>query len=799
MVWIRIYIAIASAICIIAMQIFLAQCRFHDHGDNRRHEIADSYAEAYDNCWKMYVLLESKKALNYNNESGVMLNVCYGLYKCKGAEVEGRSYSKPMLWIGIYIAVASLFCILLMAADLFHGFRNRKLWFPSKYFTLNAASITIITIAMKLPVDLSTPMPANVDQFAKHDLHVYHDGQFNAFSCFYGNRELFANVAGMVILVVTMVVNILIEMKTGVVSYPAWYSSVFHVCINIAAMLSLLVLVISSALTIPTSKRILESKYQEVHKTTSNQHTRISTFEELTQHVRKYWMMAGTGSPQFVMITSPLSSAAGIICATTTIFHYFMLICILVENTAKYYLLGCKSDYKWSTLLIYITHTIGIGVGTVALVFRSFAALNFKLSVKWIKKHTKVYHVEKHWTQMLTEWRKIDLPFPLGGGHVSKAFVYVWYNLILNLCIICQKVIVVSCKILGLIPLAMVIVGVFCVHSWKSLKANFFAASNRERIPVVEQNDTKKDIENYALQLQDEVELSIRVLKSISNSVNRSIQKAEKQPPINLIKLIEQSTRFEGVVNFDRDNIQPLDDCAKFPNSWSLPVVTLACIAVTLPNTSQESIDCLFNGVREGLSYTLVVEESLNNLGEYVKIHKATTSLWREVDISYRWLGNALHQNAYRDKSPKEILEWFAEKAKDVIVEMSKHNNEELPDDSCERLIAADSMYRVTQTIMVNYPNDIERNREEQLFGLLSGMIVDIVVACFTNLPRVIQMKCHEDAIEKREASVQAAAKLLGSTKKIIEKLQSCEVPTLDPEERAFIDEWRVHLKQSIP
>jgi len=172
-------------------------------------------------------------------------------------------------------------------------------------------------------------------------------------------------------------------------------------------------------------------------------------------------------------------------------------------------------------------------------------------------------------------------------------------------------------------------------------------------------------------------------------------------------------------VNFDRGNvIQPLDDCAKFPNSWSLPVVTLACIAITLPNTSQESADCLFNGVREGLSYTFLVEESLNNVGEYVKIRKATTSLWREVDVSYRWLGNALQQNAYRDKSQKEIIEWFADKAKKIIVEMSKHNNEELLDDSRDKLIVADSMYRVTQTIMVNYPNDIEHNGEEQLFGL---------------------------------------------------------------------------------
>ncbi|KAI3728519.1 hypothetical protein L6452_17156 [Arctium lappa] len=76
-------------------------------------------------------------------------------------------YSGPMVWIGIYIAIASVFCILAIAADLFHGFRSRKLWFPCKYFSLNAASITVVAVAMKLPVDLSSSMPGEVDQAAK--------------------------------------------------------------------------------------------------------------------------------------------------------------------------------------------------------------------------------------------------------------------------------------------------------------------------------------------------------------------------------------------------------------------------------------------------------------------------------------------------------------------------------------------------------------------------------------------------------------------------------------------------------
>ncbi|KAJ9550029.1 hypothetical protein OSB04_022572 [Centaurea solstitialis] len=749
--------------------------------------------DAARNC---FILLEQL----YDNNTLVgdaylsVLSFCRKLRDFEKVEVEGKSYGKPMLWIGIYIAVASFFCILPMAADLFHGFRNRKLWFPSKYFTLNTASITVITIAMKLPVDLNSRMPGYVDEFAKM-------GSM-AFMCTMmanlmpslasmDNRELFANVAGMVILVITIVVNVLIQMETGLLD------KYFIGYVYISAMLSLLVLLVSSALTIPPSKRILELKYQVVHKKTSN--TRMPTVEELTQYVRKYWVMAGTCSPQFVMITTPLCSAVGVICIGTTILHYFIFLVVFIIDHEDRNYLDYHSDYKWSMLVIYIIQTIGIGLGTIAPVFRCFSALSFKLSIKWIKKHIKVYEVEKYWTQKLLEWKEISLAFPL-GGHLSKVIIYNLYNLILNLCIICQKVIVVSCKIIGLVPLGTVIIGVFCVYCGKSLKAKLFSrpiSSNRETIPV-EQNDSNQDIGNYVLQLQDEMELGTRTVKSISNSANRSIQKAEKEVPNDLLKLILKNTGFEGVVNFDSDNIQPLI-CDKFPNSWSLPIVTLTCIAISLPNVSQESVDSLFNSVCEGLSYTLLVEESLNSVGEYVNIHRATKALWREVEVSYRWLGNTLQRNAFRDRNLKETLKWFSDKAEEIVVEMNKRGNEELFDNSHDKMIVVDSMYRVTQTIMVNYPNHIQHNREEQLFGVLSGMIVDIALACFTNLPRVIAMKCHDDAIEKREASVRAAAKLLGSTKKILEKLHACEVPRLDPEQMAFIDAWRVHFKQSIP
>ncbi|KAI3785580.1 hypothetical protein L1987_44702 [Smallanthus sonchifolius] len=164
--------------------------------------------------------------------------------------------------------------------------------------------------------------------------------------------------------------------------------------------------------------------------------------------------------------------------------------------------------------------------------------------------------------------------------------------------------------------------------------------------------------------------------------------------------------------------------------SWSLPIVTLTCIAVALPNIPKETVENLFNSVGEEIN------ESTNG-----------------VPV---------------ENPPKT-------------------------------LIAADSMYRITQTLLLRYQSNTEPITKKQLFAVLNGMIADIFSACFTDIPRVITMRCHEMVIEKREASVKVAAKLLGKTTKIIERLETCKLPSMDDDKMAYVDEWCIYLKQSIP
>ncbi|KAL0318482.1 UNVERIFIED_CONTAM: hypothetical protein Sangu_2004400 [Sesamum angustifolium] len=111
------------------------------------------------------------------------------------------------------------------------------------------------------------------------------------------------------------------------------------------------------------------------------------------------------------------------------------------------------------------------------------------------------------------------------------------------------------------------------------------------------------------------------------------------------------------------------------------------------------------------------------------------------------------------------------------------------------KVIAANSMYRISRTVLLTHRAENDET-DEQLFDQLSIMIADIMAACLTNLPQVITMKCHRNAIEEREKSVCKAALLLGETEEILALLQQRELPILDPDRAAYIEEWRALMKQ---
>ncbi|MFS7960869.1 hypothetical protein Hanom_Chr08g00708121 [Helianthus anomalus] len=163
---------------------------------------------------------------------------------------------------------------------------------------------------MKLPVDLNNSMPNEVDQAAKL-------GSM-AFMCTImanllpslasmDSKELLTNIIALCVLVITLVVNVCIQIQTGVVSNTSvvlnshgddnsfiTYKNWLIAFIYVAMLLVLLMIHICSALMILKSKQILESKYKVAHETALKdlhlqQPGRVKV-EKLKQHVSNHWI-----------------------------------------------------------------------------------------------------------------------------------------------------------------------------------------------------------------------------------------------------------------------------------------------------------------------------------------------------------------------------------------------------------------------------------------------------------------------------------------------------------------------------
>ncbi|KAJ0511829.1 hypothetical protein HanIR_Chr11g0556431 [Helianthus annuus] len=109
------------------------------------------------------------------------------------------------------------------------------------------------------------------------------------------------------------------------------------------------------------------------------------------------------------------------------------------------------------------------------------------------------------------------------------------------------------------------------------------------------------EIEEYAryvVQIEEEAKLSQRILRNTLHSITQLLD-AEKEPR-NLMRLLEKSKGFIGVVEFDNDLVQPLYP-EETHNCWSLVVVTLTTIAIALPNIANDHFKGLLAGMSEGL------------------------------------------------------------------------------------------------------------------------------------------------------------------------------------------------------
>ncbi|KAL2515684.1 hypothetical protein Fot_29655 [Forsythia ovata] len=713
-----------------------------------------------------------------------------------------RQLEAPMPWIGMYVAAASLVCSLAMTVDVFHGFRTKKLWFPSKYFSINAASLSLLAVAMKLSVDLTTHMWTVTDRLAKVSSLIFMSTAMGNFMTSLGtmnDKEILLNVIALGILVITVIVNVCIQI-IQVRHFLGGREMYAEEIIASFFILLLLVMLSASAVMVPTTKRHLELKYQEMLKLASEEEILQSVeFEKLTTDklramIKKYWVMAETSSPQFVIARSVTCSTSGVICLAITFilaeaYARMAIKCNTFKETA--------SNYGWSTTWIVLAQSAGVIAGTIAPAFRWFTAVNFAYSEKGQMSFKNAFKIETYWTQRLVEWKESSLPLQIRDRKWRKLLNDA-KGLILNFVIRVQILIVLSSKLVRFISVCFLSQTILCIHCIKRLKN--VLTSSTSSIHVFSESEsgvnTEQDLTRYVLLFEGEVEQPHKTLKNICNKVDKVIEIGKKQQPENLKNLLLKIDNFSSLTEIDDYQVPSLHS-QEPPNFWSLLLVTLTSIAIALPNIPRHSTNWLLSSVNQGLIYVKLIEKCLDRNGVRLNIRNAADVVWVEVELYQKWQHKNLHEMSCKGRNSKEILQELSDEAEKTLMEFKRNVKDCRMKDPFNwpvKVIAANSMNQITRTILL--VNEIhDPLTDEGLFDQLSTMIADVLAACLNNLTRVITMKCQQNGIEEREKGVHQAALLLGETEEIIHILQQHKGQSLNPEKSAYTEKWFVLME----
>ena len=329
-----------------------------------------------------------------------------------------HDYGKPMPWIGYYIAAASMVCLLAMIADSISSLMKKKRWISFRYLSMNAVSLTIFAIAIKLSTDLTTPMHSVEDQLAKLTTSLFICVVVSKSIPSLGkmsNSEAVTNIIALAILIITSVVDLCIQYTTGVIIL----FKQAHILL-IAVMLFLLTLCGVSAISLASIKDYLEVIHEKQHRRALEDfkpdEPGLST-EKLKDYVTKFSIMAQSSCPLSVLTRSATwSIVLEFLSAVTVIFlivgYYFALLEIRTDP------LDCRSDYKGSVVWIASTQAIVMLLGIIPKTKKTYTLPKLRDSIGW--RITRTISIRNYLIQSLIEKKENQLFVHIHNRHCRK-------------------------------------------------------------------------------------------------------------------------------------------------------------------------------------------------------------------------------------------------------------------------------------------------------------------------------------------------------------------------------------------
>ncbi|XP_019161034.1 PREDICTED: uncharacterized protein LOC109157637 [Ipomoea nil] len=711
-----------------------------------------------------------------------------------GNENMGDNNDSPMPIIGVYVAAASLACSFAMFLNscltFINSFPKFNLRFSRNFFPLNATWLTLLAVATKPVADLTTPKLSYQDNQAKIMNTVFLTVAMGNFFTSLGsmnNADIVTNLTALSILVITVVVDLYIQLRFHVFDTP----SSLVIIIQIALLFSTWITIVSSALAVPAIKKRAESKYQKLasderQMKAGQQHYRV---EELRLSITKYWVMAASGSPQLLMKRLVTFVYTNIICLFSALIAFLALFSYGMVNDYNSIYIQIHSEYKWSVDLILLSqYYVTLPTVVIATIFM-ISVVGYKYENNGIRISREEVTIESYWTEKLVEWRQRSIPIKFKRCTLRK-LIHSIKSLILNFCILIQIVNVMWCKFCSVISFYLVLPLLLLVNPLGKLINHYLGQLFRKK------KVSEVDLNCFVILLEGEKQFPKKLLRGIINRVDKLVEMGKKQRPHNLFNLLNQSFSFGGVVQFDSNRVPSLLSGEPL-NCWTLPVVTLTSIAIAIPNIASRHVDWLVSSANEGLRYASLIDVLDGKCGLKSSIKNAADVVWVGVELHRKWLDMDLKRKTGEISSVKDIIQDLTNVSERIVMEFSSKENRMIVENPLywpANVLAANSMYRITRTILLYYEDG--ECQGEELFRMLICMIADILAACLTNLPHMIYTKCISNAIEERLKSVRAAAIIFGETEDILKIFEERKLSNVGPSQPLCIDEWRGWIEQ---
>ncbi|KAL0356142.1 UNVERIFIED_CONTAM: hypothetical protein Sradi_4061100 [Sesamum radiatum] len=182
------------------------------------------------------------------------------------------------------------------------------------------------------------------------------------------------------------------------------------------------------------------------------------------------------------------------------------------------------------------------------------------------------------------------------------------------------------------------------------------------------------------------------------------------------------------------DNQVPSLHSQEPPKCWSLPLVTLTSIASALPDIPKHKVKWLLQSVDEGLFYVNLIEKSLDKKGNLVNSRHAADAIWVGVELYRKWQDNDLHETSLKGGNSKETLQELSKQAEKTIVDFKREVKDFLMENPLNwpvKVIAANSMYRICQRLLMAYEGDRLPTDEEHTYCKYNGSLSYQSNACY--------------------------------------------------------------------